>query len=57
MSIMSGFTENSGPGLVRPRKALDDTFYKEVSPIKEKHKNQEEEEAEEEGSQSLVYDH
>ena len=31
MSIISGFTENSGPGVVRPRKAVDESLYKQVS--------------------------
>ena len=54
MSIISGFTENSGPGVVRPRKAVDESLYKQVSPVKEK---LEEDEAEEDDRESLVYDH
>ena len=43
MSIMSGFTENSGAGagVVRTRKAITETFYQQVSASKEKHNEQE----------------
>ena len=58
MSIMSGFTENSGAGagVVRTRKAITETFYQQVSASKEKHKEQEEDEEEKDVStESRVY--